>query len=464
MAKQRRRGTMKKMKTITIKRPRIVKVSDHKTRLVTEIDSAGNWDVSDLWIEVDSSYTKYMVTENCDGPLCFAFVKAMRQGYNIVCEAPVSENLLFNLNEFAQIAYKNNKSNKKLFLPKITADICENLPSKGAVVAPASFGADSFYAINKFLDSPYPNYKLTHLMHNDVLEFRDFRSRFVRANNKTMEEAEEIANKLKSVARNNVIEVSKELGLECLFFDTNAADFKIPSNQYYVFINYGYIGHSFSKLFGTIIQAGSYDISYFDITDVFNGDNNFHELLNIHTFTTIDSNGGIRFVADTFHADRIEKLEELALNPLVHKYLSVCWFTQDGKNCNVCDKCKRTMIMLDYLGVLDKFSNSFDVDYYYKNFNDEYKEYLLTSTTFEKNLRIDKARYIRIRDAVINKHKKISKPKTSKAKALKLELQKLQGENKKLQKRIRIMQNSTSWRLTKPIRKVAKAFKRDQKK
>ncbi|WP_455674374.1 hypothetical protein [Phocaeicola sp.] len=66
----------------------------------------------------------------------------------------------------------------------------------------------------------------------------------------------------------------------------------------------------------------------------------------------------------------------LANNPLAWKYLYVCaadiynakhgtHFIKDKvPNCGECIKCERTLLTLDFLGVLSKFSHRFDLQKY----------------------------------------------------------------------------------------------------
>ena len=60
---------------------------------------------------------------------------------------------------------------------------------------------------------------------------------------------------------------------------------------------------------------------------------------------------------------RAQKTMEICSDPLVRKYLNVCNGHETiAKNCSMCYKCQRTMLALDILGVLDKFSDVFDLD------------------------------------------------------------------------------------------------------
>ena len=246
---------------------------------------------------------------------------------------------------------------------------------------------------------------MTHIMHNDLLEFRDLRIRYRDTYKKSSEEAIKISNQVKAAAREKVIKLTNELCLEYCFFDTNIAEWGVSSNFYLTFLNSGFVAFSFAKLFGTVIVPGTYDLSHFKVTDIFYYDTTYHELLNMYSLSTTDSKGGINFIPDTFSGDRLDKLRAIIDNPLAHKYISVCWFTLDGKNCNTCAKCMRTLVMLDYLGVLDRFANLFNIDYYNKNFNSRYKQFLMNGADIKHNLHANEKRYRELRDTVIAKHR-----------------------------------------------------------
>lgn len=72
------------------------------------------------------------------------------------------------------------------------------------------------------------------------------------------------------------------------------------------------------------------------------------------------SNETIDIVHHGSQRNRMEKLEEIANWEFPQKYLRVCTdaFNQDGiNNCSRCNKCLRTMLMLDQIGSLDKFKS-----------------------------------------------------------------------------------------------------------
>lgn len=64
-------------------------------------------------------------------------------------------------------------------------------------------------------------------------------------------------------------------------------------------------------------------------------------------------------------AGRIEKINFISEYSVVKKYLHVCTFS-DENNCTVCSKCMRTASALDMGGMLEQYSNIFDLKKYKK--------------------------------------------------------------------------------------------------
>ncbi len=74
----------------------------------------------------------------------------------------------------------------------------------------------------------------------------------------------------------------------------------------------------------------------------------------------------IRFIYDTPSATRLQKLETLAACETAWETLSVCFKTQGNGNCGTCEKCRRTQLGLEILGVRERFvtfkSEDFSLD------------------------------------------------------------------------------------------------------
>jgi len=61
------------------------------------------------------------------------------------------------------------------------------------------------------------------------------------------------------------------------------------------------------------------------------------------------------FIVHGTDHERIDKVAKISANPLVQKYLRVCWEHRNGHmNCGVCEKCVRTQLELYAAGVLDR--------------------------------------------------------------------------------------------------------------
>ena len=97
-----------------------------------------------------------------------------------------------------------------------------------------------------------------------------------------------------------------------------------------------------------------------------------------NSITQLLSNNNTDIIIAETDIDRVQKTKLIAENELAQKYLYVCAadilnaktgmnYRKDRKpNCGACVKCTRTEITLDYLGVLDKFKERFDLEQYYR--------------------------------------------------------------------------------------------------
>lgn len=75
----------------------------------------------------------------------------------------------------------------------------------------------------------------------------------------------------------------------------------------------------------------------------------------------------LELIVDGCQYRRTEKTENISGWEVANKYLNVCIHSEDGTNCSRCSKCMRTLIPLDAMGKLDKFSRVFDFEVYRKH-------------------------------------------------------------------------------------------------
>ena len=79
-------------------------------------------------------------------------------------------------------------------------------------------------------------------------------------------------------------------------------------------------------------------------------------------------------------ASRPEKLEALADDEDTQKYVAVCYDAgKHGENCGRCYACMKTMIPLDVIGKLHQFEESFDLEKYYAQREEVFREMILFS-------------------------------------------------------------------------------------
>jgi len=120
---------------------------------------------------------------------------------------------------------------------------------------------------------------------------------------------------------------------------------------------------SLKKLFKHYFYSSAEDLGVFKLVNNASNDTIYSELLLLYSFSTkemsLHSGGG--------KAHRLEKTKYIAGNETAQKYLNVCLFPEKSINCGICEKCQRTLLMLDMLGYLDEFNESFDILKYKKN-------------------------------------------------------------------------------------------------
>ena len=85
-----------------------------------------------VWFKVDEKYGQYLCFERGDAYLIAVLNYAMRNGHDIVSEAPITEDLIYNIETYlidGLVEY-----NPTFHRPKITAETAtEQLPNAGAV-------------------------------------------------------------------------------------------------------------------------------------------------------------------------------------------------------------------------------------------------------------------------------------------------------------------------------------------
>lgn len=303
---------------------------------------------------VEDNYKDYLVSEVCDAFLIAILPYAIRRGEEtIVCESPVSEELLRNLMEdYLPVLVA---SDSRFHIPSI---VCEVIPFKTAGFAcgtNASLGVDSLYVVKKYTTEYSGTSRLTHLCTFDSGGIDIYPDR-----DKTLD----------AILERN-LNVCAELGLKPIHITTNVRDlYKMDYLKKYTFLNLSCIVVT-RKMWHNYYYSSSYAWSEGN-WPAENIDCTHYDYLTTKMMCGSDFN----IYSSPMTLNRFEKVKYLSNYPIAQKYLHTCNVKND--NCSVCKKCRRTLLELDACDSLDGFKERFDVDYYRNNI-DSYLEYLCIS-------------------------------------------------------------------------------------
>ena len=330
---------------------------DGRVRIVSCIDIAG--EERSLWFEVPEEYGQYLCIERSDGFLIGLLYTALNEGYDIECQKPVSEELLYQIRTY--LIPSVVKYGKDLYWPKISADMDTSIiANAGAVGTGISCGVDSLHAIASNWNSEYPNHNITHLILYNVGAF--------------WKEGTQIAWQLSQARK-----FAAEYGFKLIETD---------SNLHTAFPRVHLLANTYSNAFAIYMlqklwryyYLGSVgvDLGGFSLKENNLHDSAYYDLLSLDCYST----ASLKIYSDGCAKSRFEKIKFIGDFKPAQKYLDCCIYVGAGSdtgkpNCGKCFKCRRTLVNLDALGLLDKYGQVFDIEYYKKNIN-EYYSWLLT--------------------------------------------------------------------------------------
>ena len=360
------------MATIKIGRPYIEKCLNKKTRLCSNIEYQDGKNKV-LYYEVEDEYAKYLSYEKSDCFVLGLLHNCMNQKCDISCEAPVSEQLLFQLkNYYIPILSKNMPD---LFFIEIDAEgVLSFDKSEGAVATGNSGGVDSFYTIVKHMNES-GSYKLTHLLFNNISTEDDNEERIRQWFNKEEMEKKKIA---------------EELGLKAISLYSNLYSFYESHfiYNYYYAAQYISAPYALDKLINKYYYSSSYSFTDFTINHKKMTDGSNFDLA-LDCFST----DRLKVYSTGAETGRIDKTMIISDNMVVNRHLQVCAVEQNKQynesgvivrklNCGCCRKCARTITTLYAIGKLEKFHDIFELEQF-NNDKDKYIGCELASDLYE---------------------------------------------------------------------------------
>lgn len=327
---------------IHIKAP-YIQAEETRTVLCTQITLGGKEQTA--WLATEPEYGSFLVDDRLDAFVVGFLTTAMRQGEDIVCDAPLSRRLHYQLTQYL---IPTMAANIDIYHPiSIHAPLTDApLPCENAVATGWTGGVDSMYTLMTHSHTAPSSCKLTHLLIANVGTLES-------------ENNTELLQLMAEKARNDI---AAEQGLSVVSVDSNlqilqqenylaVAAFRLPAAVL-----------ALQKLFGVFLNSAGYEFERFS----FNPENSaYYELFVFNNLATENT----MFYSAGGQMSRMEKLDALANFAPARKYLHPCIYALQ-ENCGNCGKCVRTIGALYALGKLECFKDVFDVERFYREKND----------------------------------------------------------------------------------------------
>lgn len=305
----------------------------------------------EIRVSISEQYSDSLVNDRIDAFVWGLVLFCMQMGYNIVSHLPISDELYYNIiNHYIKPLVKTNK---KLHEIDIICPKIESIKSTREIVATGiSCGIDSLYTIQQHTQEVVPQ-----SMRINTLVFFNAGSSF--------NGREELHHDLVDGRLDLAKRFANEYGFKFIFIETNL---HLILNKYRPYKHVEY--HTNMALFCMYQIQSILSVYYYSSANPYNefnmdverfDDAAYRDLLTL----SMASVSNFRFYSSGGGGGRYEKTKSLLDFEPTYKYLNVCVESID--NCSTCFKCIRTMLTLDALGVLDKFSAVFNIDEYYRN-------------------------------------------------------------------------------------------------
>jgi len=303
---------------------------------------------------VQKEYASGLLYERADAFLVLSLAYAMSHSKDndpiqIICQAPISERLYYQLNvHYIPTITKNISWCSKVDIIAELDNSCIGTPS--GVATGISGGVDSYYTLLQAKKEAPDDYKVQYGLYFEL------------------EDNGEFSNELQSAYRNTTHKICDDLELYFVDVKSNSCStfYRCFHEAIDAFLIASY-AIALSKLFKVYYISAAHTYEGFEFAD---DSSEVSMLFNVYSFNTENLN----FYVTGANAIRHEKTSYIADFKLPQNYLMVCRkpSVKNGelKNCSRCSKCTRTMIDLDIHDKLDNFYNIFDVSYYrsHKNY------------------------------------------------------------------------------------------------
>ncbi len=326
---------------------------DGRVFVSSKID--GNNINESIFFSVPIEYGQYLVDEVDDAFVYALMMPALVEGEDIKC-TNVSESVRYH---FDTIVYLLGKVFGYPAIKLKAQNVINTKFIPQAVGTGFSGGVDSFATfIHHTSDDCPDSYKLTQLCLFNIGSYGNDYDRTSVIFAKDLGRAQIFAHDVK---------------LPLVDLDSNMSSIYIQKDIYHfslrliVCLSAGIL--ALGKLFKTYYIPSSGTI---DKTELSRWDQGFYENLLSQLLSTATT----QICIAEADLDRVEKTRTFVSNSIAEKYLFVCaadifkekqgLYYDKGSypNCGECSKCVRTLLALDFLGILDKYADRFDLNKY----------------------------------------------------------------------------------------------------
>lgn len=307
-----------------------------------------------ITVRYSPNLEEYLTIDRIDAVVMGLIYFAIKNGYDIVSDMPISGELLYRLdNHFIDSLCKNAGYHRT----SIKAPIISSPVKKSSIVATGlSCGVDSLYTIMHHSSTEIESMRLTHTAFFDIGSHETgdpVRTR------QLYEGRRNLCRRFATEYNLPLIEVSSDIhhvigkhqpgGYQHIEYDT------------YMML---FIVLLFQSGFRTYLCSSSNTYDNFRCLRA-KGEKTLgcdsYDLLTLFTASV----NGLSFISSGGSVLRVDKIKDICHYPPAYKYLNVCINTVE--NDSTCTKCIRTLAAIDCFGALDKFKDVFDIDYYRKH-------------------------------------------------------------------------------------------------
>ena len=306
----------------------------------------------ELWYRFPSDQEESISYEVADAVIVTLLPYALRGGYNIYSEIPMSERLWFQLTQqvIPQLALTPDEIwNTELHVPLCTPSYTPNL-----VATAMSCGVDSFATFFELTrDMPEEAWKI------NLLTFFQNGAHHSGTIGHSEKEKAVYEEQLAHVRR-----FCKSIHYPLLDVSSNLDEFLnsmfwVDSYHYtHSYRNAGFV-LLLQKKIRVYYYSGARDINSFSVS-LWDDPEHYEKWLlpNLSTACT-------RFFSTSTSLNRIDKTRYIAQFSETYDHLLVCY--AGGENCGKCEKCVRQLLILDHLDLLEPYKSSIPLGEYLRN-------------------------------------------------------------------------------------------------